>query len=48
MGIQHTECLVLLLEINDQPRQHGMLQHVREIACVVDVAVIHALFRWVQ
>lgn len=41
MGVEQAEGLVLLLQIDDQPRQHRMLQHVGEIARMVDVAMVH-------
>ena len=41
MGVEQAEGLVLLLQIDDQPRQHRMLQHVGEIARMVDVAIVH-------
>jgi hypothetical protein len=41
MGVDDPESLVLLLEIDDQPGEDGVFQHIGEIACMVDMAIIH-------
>jgi hypothetical protein len=48
MGIDDAESLVLLLQIDDQSRQYGMLQDIGEIARVIDVPVIHSAPRSVS
>ncbi len=41
MRVEHAEAAILLLHVADQPRQHGMFQHIGKIARMVDVAVVH-------
>ncbi len=41
MGVEQAESLVLLLQVYDQAGQYRMLQHVGEIARMVDVAIVH-------
>ena len=42
MGIEHAKRLVLLRHVDDQPGKHGVLQDIGEVACVIDVTVIHS------
>jgi hypothetical protein len=41
MGVEHAERLVLALHVEHEAREHGVFEHIREIAGVVDVAVVH-------
>ncbi|MNT03639.1 hypothetical protein D3C72_1381860 [compost metagenome] len=46
MGVENPERLLLLLEIGDEPGEHRMLENIGEIACVVDVPIVHEGRRW--
>ncbi|MNT92069.1 hypothetical protein D3C72_2332840 [compost metagenome] len=41
MGVQHPKCLVLVLQVAHEAGKNGMFEDIREIAGVIDVAVVH-------
>jgi hypothetical protein len=41
MGIEKAERLVLVLGVKNEPGQNDVLEDVGEIACVVDVPIVH-------
>jgi hypothetical protein len=42
MGVDDADRRVLLLQIEDDPRQHRMLDHIGEVSGVKGVAIVHA------
>ncbi|MNL42778.1 hypothetical protein D3C87_1652560 [compost metagenome] len=43
MSIQHPKRLVLVLQVTDETGENGVFENIREIAGVVDVAIVHGM-----
>ncbi|MNJ01297.1 hypothetical protein D3C73_1608920 [compost metagenome] len=41
MGVQHPKCLVLVLQVAHEAGENRVFENIREIAGVIDVAVVH-------